>query len=363
MAQSTSFQVVSGNSSPAGNSILPLGDSILASWIRSVCQTLRGYGLRPEALMERSGLDETLLTVPEARYPAMQVRRFWEMAISATGDNLVGLRCGYELQCSSLHGLGLAIITSHSLAQVLELTARYCKVISSTMDMSLSHNGQGDTLTIGTLHDTEARHSAVLMILAFLLRQANSLSQHRVEPSHVCLRYPQVSAADQKRLDEYFHCPVDTSGKERDCISFTYSDIMEPYAGANATLREANERVVIQYLNRVRSSSFAARVEEEVQDAFLTGRSARISDVAKRLNLSSRTLQRRLEVEGVTFAELLDRRRRQMAHDNLAHTENSITEIAYSLGFSDPSNFSRTCYRWFGAAPAAYRRRIRQIPT
>lgn len=50
-----------------------------------------------------------------------------------------------------------------------------------------------------------------------------------------------------------------------------------------------------------------------------------------------------------------------MAHDALAHTEMSITEIAYTIGFSDPSNFSRTCYRWFGTSPSTYRRRIRQL--
>ena len=49
--------------------LLPLGDSILASWIRSICQTVRGYGVSPEAIFERIGMDPTLLTVPDARYP------------------------------------------------------------------------------------------------------------------------------------------------------------------------------------------------------------------------------------------------------------------------------------------------------
>ena len=53
--------------------LLPLGDSILASWIRSICQTVRGYGVSPEAIFERIGMDPTLLTVPDARYPAMTV--------------------------------------------------------------------------------------------------------------------------------------------------------------------------------------------------------------------------------------------------------------------------------------------------
>ena len=55
--------------------------------IRSICQTVRGYGVSPEAIFERIGMDSTLLTVPDARYPAMTVRRFWEAVISATETN------------------------------------------------------------------------------------------------------------------------------------------------------------------------------------------------------------------------------------------------------------------------------------
>ena len=342
---------------------LPIGDSILASWIRSICQTVRGYGVDPEPLMDRAGLERALLTVPDARYPAQAVRRFWEAIIAATGDELVGLRCGQEMQPAALHGLGLAIVTSHSLAQVLDLTARYCKIVSSTMDMILSHDAQGTTLSLRTLRGNEAKSAALTAMLAFVLRQANSLVQHRVVPVSVALRVPKINGSLQRRLDDYFGCRVDTSGETPGAIRFSYADVMEPYASANAMLREANERVVIQYLNRVRQSSFAARVEEELQTMLAAGEPAKIADVARRVNLSARTLQRRLESEGVTFAELFERRRRQLAHDALAHTELSITEIAYNIGFSDPSNFSRTCTRWFGVSPAVYRRRIRQLQT
>ena len=97
------------------------------------------------------------------------------------------------MQVATLHGLGLAIVTSHSLAQVLELIARYCKVISSTMEMSLAHDKHGTTLAIGTLHGSEARHAARLAVLAFVLRQANSLSQHLVQPIAVHLRMSKLS--------------------------------------------------------------------------------------------------------------------------------------------------------------------------
>ena len=342
---------------------LPLGDSILASWIRSICQTARGYGVEPEAILKRVGMDSSLLTVPDARFPAMNVRRFWEALISATDDELIGLKCGQEMQAPTLHGLGLAIITSHSLAQVLDLTARYAKVISTTMDASLAHDSTGSTLTLKTLHGYEARHAALLCVLAFIFRQANSLSQHAVTPVEVKVPLPRADRLEIERLEEYFGCEVDTKSSDRASIRFAYHDVMEPYAAQNAMLREANEQVVRQYLNRVRQFSFTVRVEEEIEALLRAGESVRIPDVAARLNLSARTLQRRLEEEGAVFVHLVDKHKKQFAHDALAHTERSITEIAYTIGFSDPSNFSRSCSRWFGCSPAAYRRRIRQLPT
>ncbi len=99
------------STAPADESVLPLDDSILASWVRSICQTARGYGVVPEEIMKRSMMNVSLLSVPAARYPAVSVRNFWEQILKACGDNLFGLRCGAEMQVSALHGLGLAIIT------------------------------------------------------------------------------------------------------------------------------------------------------------------------------------------------------------------------------------------------------------
>ncbi len=340
---------------------LPLGDSILAAWVRSICQTLRGYGIEPEPLLERAGLDRSLLGVPGARYPATQVRRLWEQLLSETDDPLVGMRCGQEMQVATLHSLGLAVVTSRSLSQVLDLVARYAKIISSTMDVSLSHNHEGTTLRLRTLKGTEPGASASLAMLAFILRQANSLSHHKVTPTAVGVCLPHLPETDRKRLDRHFGVAVDTSA-ECAHITFAYPDTIEPYASANAILREVTEELSIEYLNRVRQASFASRAEEVMTKLLVNGQ-PRIKEVADAMHLSSRTLQRRLEREGVSFAELLDRLRKRLAHDMLAHSERPITEISYDLGFSDPSNFNRACNRWFGTAPAAYRKRMRTVPT
>ena len=198
-------------------------------------------------------------------------------------------------------------------------------------------------------------------MLAFILRQANSLSHHKVTPTAVGVCLPHLPETDRKRLDRHFGVAVDTSA-ECAHITFAYPDTIEPYASANAILREVTEELSIEYLNRVRQASFASRAEE-VMTKLLANGQPRIKEVADAMHLSSRTLQRRLEREGVSFAELLDRLRKRLAHDMLAHSERPITEISYDLGFSDPSNFNRACNRWFGTAPAAYRKRMRTVPT
>ena len=336
------------------------GPSILSSWIRSICQTVRGYGIDPLPLMERAGLDSRLLNIPDARYAVSGVRRLWRLIITTTGDPLVGLRVGREIQVSILHGLGLAMVSSSSLSMLLSLFVRYGKVISTTMQLDLTHDRDGTTLTVKTNDGSEPMCAARLASLAFIFRQACSLAQHEIRPRYVTLTLP-CDGDIQQRLDDYFHIPVNL-GAEEDAISFRYADTIEPYAGGNAQLVAINEAVINEYLQQLAKNDFTTRVLAQIHRLLPQGE-PKLTDIAAHINLTPRTLQRRLEEEGHTFNALLDRERKNIAHDLLAHSEHSITEISFLLGFSDPSNFSRASKRWFSCAPIQHRQRSLGIAT
>lgn len=337
----------------------PMAPTVLASWIRALCQTVRGYGCDPVILMHRAGLDVERLNVPEARYPLLGVRRFWGLAIEATNDPLLGLRVGMEVQASTLHGLGLAMMASSSLAELLTLVSRYCQVLSTTMQINLHHDQNGSILIVNTLGGSEPMHAARIATLAFVYRQACKLSQHGISPTFVTLAMPPME--DIERLDEYFGVPV-TMGAELDAIGFNYADTIEPYPGANSMLVKINEQAISEYLLRLERTSFSDRVLLHIQ-LLLPHGEPRLVEIASRLNLSVRTLQRKLENEGQSFLSLLDRARRTLAHDWLSHGELPVVEIGYRLGFSDPSNFCRACHRWFDSSPSAYRQRCMQLQT
>ena len=85
-----------------------------------------------------------------------------------------------------------------------------------------------------------------------------------------------------------------------------------------------------------------------------------VERLARRLNMSVRTLQRRTRDVGLTFEALLDEARRQSALGLIESGENTVTETAYQLGYSDPAHFTRAFRRWTGIAPREFGRVCRQ---
>jgi AraC-like DNA-binding protein len=80
-----------------------------------------------------------------------------------------------------------------------------------------------------------------------------------------------------------------------------------------------------------------------------------VGDVAHAMHMSARTLQRRLEQEGTTFSEVLDRARLQVARGLLSNSALPLAEVAFRLGFSDVATFSRAFKRWTGMPPGQWR--------
>jgi transcriptional regulator GlxA family with amidase domain len=85
---------------------------------------------------------------------------------------------------------------------------------------------------------------------------------------------------------------------------------------------------------------------------------AALRPVAAQLAMSTRTLERRLAAQGLTFAGLVDAHRRERALCLLRQTDLSMEQVATELGFSGAKNFSRTFRRWYGVTPS----RMRKMP-
>ena len=108
-------------------------------------------------------------------------------------------------------------------------------------------------------------------------------------------------------------------------------------------------------ISRSDRENIKARVRQVLAQKLISGEPTQ-DEVAELLRMSSRTLQRKLSSRGATYKDILEDTRRELAFAYLRERHHSVTEIAYLLGYSDPSCFTRAFRRWTNQSPVDWRR-------
>ncbi len=129
-----------------------------------------------------------------------------------------------------------------------------------------------------------------------------------------------------------------------------------PIKTADSGLLKILERYCREILGRRPAApTLVYQVRELIADLLTTGE-PNIDTVAAALNMSSRTLERRLRAEGLAYRQVLDELRQQLAERYLADKRLGLAQITYLLGYSEPTAFNRAFRRWTGATPTQYRK-------
>jgi AraC-like DNA-binding protein len=172
-------------------------------------------------------------------------------------------------------------------------------------------------------------------------------------PSHVQFVRPPPN--DARPYEEAFAAPV-SFGQLVDGMVLEIAAVESPLPHGNLALARSAEEVLDRYLAQMGGRGLAVRVMAAMAQGLPSGTLSQ-EGVARALNVSVRTLQRRLREEGASFRGLLERTRRDLALRYVAAGTMSLGEIAFMLGFSDPSNLTRAFRRWTGASPTVWRGR------
>ncbi len=185
-------------------------------------------------------------------------------------------------------------------------------------------------------------------------------SELRLATAHVVRARPE-DAAWRAEIERFLGC-VPVYGARYTRITFSHADWARPLIGANPRLRATLEAHATELQREAsQAQGFAARVRTVVARSLRDGE-PRIAEVAQRLGMTARTLQRRLQDEALGFTALVDEARLQLARRYLADDSLSISEVSFALGYSEPSAFTRAFKRWSGSAPAEYREGALRTP-
>ena len=313
-------------------------------------------GLSPARILRRVGLSEALLSEGDFSVDIETYFRFWD-AMSAEAD-----RPGIEMDLAMAyaHGPFIPPIFAFSCAETLSLGLERLSVfkpIIGPMRMDLTRDDAGLTATLRSSEPNMRLSSSMgLFELLYITECARTFTGTKLTPVSTSLPLPHE--LDQNCLDYLGKAPQVTG-----VISLTFSpqDADLPLITRSASLWETLEPGFVEQLDtRLGTMAMSGRVKRALVDA-LPGGAASVDDIARRLNVSRRSLQRRLSEEGSGFQELLNQTRFEMSERYLKESTLSLPEISNLLGFRETSSFYRAFQNWTGTTPGEYRSSANQV--
>ncbi len=327
--------------------------STIASWARFVILGLQAQGVDINNLLREAGLPQSQLVNPNQRIDVSQMTQLWQAASRLTGDPCFTLRLADHAQADMFSGFGLAIVFSDTIGDAIRKTCRYSTVASSAANLEAAP-GANDTLEVIFRLHTPVAGEALEAFMACGGRILKQISQRRFKPAQV--HFCHDKSKYQERFEEFFEAPVFFNAS-------VYKFVLDketldlPCYQSNPDLARSIESWMAEYLATIESPPLAAKVRQLLLENITDGVLDQVA-VADKLAMSTRALQRGLQQDGLSFRELLDNTRRDLAQKFLGQQELSLTEICYLLGFSDQSNFTKAFKRWTGETPAGYRQAL-----
>jgi AraC-like DNA-binding protein len=325
--------------------------SHLATATNILWKLLDAYGHDPEGIYRDAGIDPDLLNKPGARIPLTSINGVWARATQIIEDPCFGLK-GYKFwHPSYLHALGYAWLASHTLREAFNRFLRYLRILSEIPFLKLEEDSNGFTF----MYDFELLDQPVPARIDLGMATAIHMCRlnfgEELTPKAVTFVHAEPPCAAE--YEALFGGPVQFSSA-RDSMTLSLADVNKHLAGANPQLARLNDQVMIEYLGKLDKENIIDRVAATVVEMLPSG-GVTDEKVAAQLNMSGRSLQRRLQEAGTTFRSLIEEVRRELAATYVRDPAVELVEIAFLLGFSDQSAFSRAFKRWTGHTPSEFR--------
>lgn len=305
-------------------------------------------GVRPADLLRSAGLAEDLFARDRPTVTPEGFRNLFDALARAIGHEAPGLIVGQAMSPEVFSPPLFAAYCCENLAAATRRLSQYKPLIGPLKLESHSMPG-GLELTFDAEPGVDLPDEYVAAELVFLVNLARRATRHAVRPVAVEM----VRPPRHKGYFEFFGHPVYPGPFNR--VVFAPEDARRPFLSANPALFRVFDPELQARLDELdRNASVADRVRSALMEA-LPGGQPDVGTVARRLGMSSRTLQRRLGAEGTGFQDVLRELRERLARDYLRKTAHTSAEISFLLGYEDPNSFTRAFHLWTGTTPEAHR--------
>lgn len=309
-------------------------------------------GFHPSALLRGTGVELSAIADLEARINLDQQVAIYQNAIRVSGKGGLGLLQGQRMRLNYLGIVGYAIQTSANLGQALRTLVNYSSISGALMDFQLQAHGDLQVLAATNISVRgDVKRHVLEEHLVTVDRILKTITGGKFSPVRVTFDYPRPAWASL--YTQIFNCHVDF-GMPANAYEFKTSTLDMEVVLADPVTARACQQKCEEIVGQM--SSAGSQVNQIRQlILMLPCRSRNLVSVAGEMNISPRSLRRRLAAVGATFQGLLDEVRLELALQYLKNTRLPAEEIASLLGFSDGASFRHAFRKWTGSPPSKFR--------
>jgi AraC-like DNA-binding protein len=311
-------------------------------------------GIRRDILTAAAGVTDADLHDPDARVPLTAEIALWQTLARYISDPEFGVQAGAAHPLRTMGLLGYVARFSATLRGALRRVQRYGRAFTEAVELELQEGRR--ELVLAKAHPAlgPGHELAESYRIAALLKVSRELTCVDIMPAEVTFTYPQPPRT--VAYVRFFRCPL-RFGARAAGIVFRKPDLDLPVEGADETLAGYLSKYAEQVLaSLVQDETMRCKVRAAIWSLLCDGPPS-LSQVAGALRMSARTLERRLAAEGTSLQREIDEMRRTMAIAVLRDRSMGIEDVAFLLGYSEPSTFFRSFKRWTGTTPRRFRDR------
>ncbi|ADP72588.1 transcriptional regulator, AraC family [Rhodomicrobium vannielii ATCC 17100] len=334
-------------------------DTISIAFVREALVVPRQRGIDVARVLQRSSISPDLLHSAQARVPVAQYALLWQHLTRELKDEFFGMDIR-AMKPGSFAMLCLAVLGTRTLGEALQRALRYLRLSLDGIEGRLAREDRYCHITLGDaacglprgVRPPPARAFAYGTYLLVVHGLACWLVGRRIPLVSVQFRCGEPDFSPEWRI--MFSPRLEFSAREtRAFFKSFYLDlpVIRDEADLKPFLRQAPANLLVKYRGWQTWSALIRRRLRTLDPASWPT----FDEIAAEFHLSSSTLRRRLDDEGLSYRVILDDLRRDLAISLLSRTDATIQSIAFDLGFTESSAFHRAFKKWTGVSPGNYR--------
>lgn len=331
--------------------------TIAAGWVNRFYRSLLEWGVSEEKLFSISKLRLAHLKNADDRIPFEQYLKLGRMAPELTNTPEIGLILG---QRAYFQDIGVVFQLAYNCRTVREslLQTVRCSDLGNEVSIAIFEERGATAAWAGQYINSrylcipliEFECCQKLEILKFVIGED-------FKPVRTLFQYARTGYVDKYR--QIFRSPLSFQ-QEKSGLVFMREYLDFPNPNPQSYIKEILSRHADKLLAELdQSKRFQDKIRKLIIKHLDSG-DANMEMISNELELSSRTVYRRLREENVTYKTLLNDIKKQSAQAYLKETAFTINDISCRLGFSEPSAFHRAFKRWYGTNPSQYRQKIKK---